>query len=1158
MRSIIRSATFVAAALLLAIWAVIPPEENLRLGKDLRGGVSLVYSVQNRETGVDSAKDIINRTIEVLKNRVDPNGLFEISMVAQGTDRIEVQMPLPSPEVRALKRAFEEELQGLARASLSKARVEAAIRQQGGERAAAIDALAHGNAKRKELLDAAAAAFDASTAARAAYDAAADAAAKEALAGEVAAAEIAAEEAVRKVMTTALSAEELRRVVNLSPRPRTFLDDRGRPVTMLSPREEAETKLRQMHPESLAEIDAVIGKYNAYAAERKGFDDTEDLKRMLRGAGVLSFRIAVTPGAHPAEADLRRKCRELGPRNASAEDAKWVRINRIDGWLYSKEVAEMLAADDSKAADHFAGQGYVMEARAGDYYMLVWDTLGTRLTLEDHRDNPWAVSSSSAGRDEQGKLEIRFSMDPVGARYLGELTGRNVGKKMAVLLDDEVYTAPNLQSAISASGRITGDFTAAEVEYVVRTLTGGSLQAGLSPDPISEDTIAPQLGADNLRMGLWAGVYSAIVVAVFMVFYYFACGAIAVTALIINAILILGAMSLSKAAFTMPGIAGVILTFGMAVDSNVLIYERMREELIRGCDLKTSVRLGFDKAFSSIVDGNVTNLIVCVVLYYMGTPEIRGFAITMGIGVVSTLFTALLVSRLIFDLLVNAGWKSTSMLPMAIPGLQAALTPKVRWLNFRTAFLTGSAAYVGLALIMIFGVQGSRMLDNQFLGGTKLTVQLRVDESGKPLEMTRREVDERVKAIVASDKVPAALQPLRNAEIIPLNPKADGVTAEKFDIKVGPPPAGSIPDPDAIPEAIKTAFADVMDVKPALTFTGSDLVEAVRAPVYPIERPVLGDNIDRPAVREQVQSYLGGAAIVLEGLSPPVTVESLKERLDTVRKSSDFSSTLNRTRDVLVIGGTPDAVTAAVLLVRDDSVSVIEDEAAWTDGVKNREWALVREALTKSTSLAGVQNFSAAVADTFQQQALAAALLSFFFIGIYIWVRFKTVSYSLAAVIALVHDVVVVTGLIALCGWFYDAGMGDTVRKFGILPFKIDLNIVAALLTIAGYSLNDTVVIMDRIRENRGRLTHATSSIINDSINQTFSRTLITGGTTFLSCIILYVVGGEGMRAFAFCLATGLIFGTYSSVAIAAPVIWSPKHDQESGEAKDPTQPATL
>jgi len=297
---------------------------------------------------------------------------------------------------------------------------------------------------------------------------------------------------------------------------------------------------------------------------------------------------------------------------------------------------------------------------------------------------------------------------------------------------------------------------------------------------------------------------------------------------------------------------------------------------------------------------------------------------------------------------------------------------------------------------------------------------------------------------------------------------------------------------------------------------------------------------------------------VLDRISPPVTVESLRSRLDTVRKSSDFSSTLNRARDVLMTGGTPDAVTSAVLLVRDDAVSVIEDEAAWTDAVKVKEWALVREALTKSTNLAGVQNFSAAVADTFQQQALAAALLSILFIGIYIWVRFKTASYSMAAVVALIHDVIVVTGLLALCGWFYDAGMGDAVRKVGILPFKIDLNIVAALLTIAGYSLNDTVVIMDRIRENRGRLPNATSSIINDSINQTFSRTLITGGTTLVSCMILYSVGGEGMRAFAFCLTTGLIFGTYSSVAIAAPIIWSPKHDTEAGQPKDPTQPATL
>jgi SecD/SecF fusion protein len=449
------------------------------------------------------------------------------------------------------------------------------------------------------------------------------------------------------------------------------------------------------------------------------------------------------------------------------------------------------------------------------------------------------------------------------------------------------------------------------------------------------------------------------------------------------------------------------------------------------------------------------------------------------------------------------------------------------------------------------------MLDNQFLGGTKLTLQLKSDADGTPMVMTRHDVEAQVKKIVEREDLPAVLRPLRNAEIIPLNPQSDGVTAEKFDIKVGPTPEGVVPDPNAIPEAIKTAFADVMDVKPALVFKGSDQTNIARVPVFPIERPVLGDNIDRASVKDPVQGFIGGAAIVLDEINPPSSLASLKTRLDNVRKSSDYSSTLTRTRDILVTGGSPDRVTSAVIVVRDENVSVIEDEAGWIDAVKAKEWALVREALTKSTNLAGVQNFSAAVADTFQKQAIAATLLSFFFIGIYIWIRFKTFSYSIAAVVALIHDVITVTGLMALCGWLYELGYGDTVRQVGILPFKIDLNIVAALLTIAGYSLNDTVIVMDRIRENRGKLPFATSAIINNSINQTFSRTLITAGLTLCSCLILYCFGGEGMRPFAFALTTGLIFGTYSSVAVAAPIIWSSKHDNDPG-VQDVTQPSTL
>lgn len=1157
MRSTIRTGLIVAAVLLLLGYFIFPPSEQLRLGKDLRGGVSLLYSVQNRAGPGADGKEIINRTIEVLKERVDPNGLLEISMVAQGNDRIEVQMPLPSSEVLDLKRAFESELEGLAQASLSAKRVQAAV-EPSPDRERNISQLAHGNAVRKKLLEDSAAFLDSAHALRAAYDAQADPVAKELLAPEVATAELAFDDSIRKVLATAISSDEIRRILDLSPRPRTFSDRQGKPVTLASPREEAERKLRDTHPDSLAEIDAIVTTFDAYAQKRKGFDDTDELKRLLRGSGVLAFRIAVKPGERPDEQALRRKFADLGPRNANADDARWFKLNRLDGWLPSKELALEIERDDQVGIRHFTDMEYVAQAHAGEFYMLLWDTPGTRLNLDDHRDNPWAVSSSAAARGETGKLEIVFNMDPVGARYLGELTSRHVRKQMAVLLDDEIYTAPTLQSAISSNGRITGDFSPSEVDYVVRTLSGGTLQAALSPDPISEETIAPQLGADNLRLGLMAGVYSVIIVAAFMIFYYFSCGLIAVFCLIINSILILGAMAMSQAAFTMPGIAGMILTFGMAVDANVLVYERMREELNRGCDLRTAVRLGFDKALASIVDGNMTNLIVCIVLYYFGTPEIKGFAITMGIGVLSTLFASLVVSRFIFDVGIELGWRKTSMLPMAIPGLQAALTPRIDWLKYRYVFFTTSAIYVAVGLVMIFGVQGKRMLDNQFLGGTKVTLQLRPDDgTGKPLLLTRAAIADRLEEATKANDLPAVLRPLRNAEIIPLNPQRDGVSANRFDIKVGPTPEGILPDPNAIPDTIKQKFADVMDIQPALTFTAADAPSLDSAPVFPIDKSRLGENIDRPAVLDPVDAYLGGAAIVLDSISPPVSLASLQTRLDNVRKSSTFSATLMRQREIRILSGTPEAVQSAVILVRDPAISILNDEAAWLESVKSTEWALVKEGLTKSTSLAGVQQFSAAVADTFQKQAIIATLMSFFFIGIYIWIRFKTLSYSIAAVVALIHDVLFVAGLLALCGWFYDMGWGDTVRKVGILPFKIDLNIVAALLTIAGYSLNDTVIVMDRIRENRGRLPYATSSIINASINQTFSRTVITGGTTMGSCLILYMVGGEGMRAFAFALLTGLIVGTYSSIAVAAPIVWSRKHENDPG-AVDVPQPVVL
>jgi len=655
------------------------------------------------------------------------------------------------------------------------------------------------------------------------------------------------------------------------------------------------------------------------------------------------------------------------------------------------------------------------------------------------------------------------------------------------------------------------------------------------------------LGADNLRMGLRSGVISLILTAAFMIFYYFTFGLVALVALIVNAVVIMGAMSISNAAFTMPGIAGIILTFGMAVDSNVLVYERVREELNRGADMRTAVRLGFDKAFSAIMDGNVTNLIVCVVLYYTGTPEIRGFAVTMGIGVVATLLATLVASRVVFDIMLALGWRRASMLPMAVPKLQSWLTPNIDWLGLRYIFFGLSAIYVALGIGMIL-FQGQKMLDNEFLGGTQVTLQFKPDPANpdKNITMSRGEVQDRLGAIASGVGEDDTLRSLLSADVLPVNPDAtsDGTISDRFIIKTLAQNTNN-----AVLDAVREKFADKLEAKQRLEFAGSK--EFVRnAPVYPIEKASLGANVDRPALRQDVAQYLGGVAIVLENISPTQTLRSIRERLEVTRQGEEFSDTLSRQREVIVLGGDEDAVTSAVILVRDETASVFDNEARFESEIREREWALAQLSLTNDSTPASVVTFSPAIADTFRANAIAATVGTFLLVGIYIWVRFKGARYSIAAIVALIHDVLTVIGLVALAEILYESkATHEFAVAMHLLPFKIDLNLVAALLTIAGYSLNDTVVIMDRIRENKGKLPYATREIINLSINQTFSRTLITGGTTMASCLILYLIGGEAMRAFAFALLTGLIVGTYSSIGVAAPIVWSRKAEDQIAEA---------
>ncbi|MFZ4573683.1 MAG: protein translocase subunit SecD [Phycisphaerales bacterium] len=1111
-----------------------PPGEKLRLGKDLAGGVSLVYSV-SMENEPDPA-GVLNQVITVLKERVDPDGLMEIAIVAQGRDRLEITMPLPTAKVKQLKQAYDDALSELAKIEITESRLDRELAKAPAERAKALETLAGGNSQRLALLNDLAKAYDSWSGLETAYNALPEdnQEARRALVADVATASLTYDKAKEAVLATVVSPEEIRAVVAASTKTRSVKDGR-KVVELPSRRLQAETHIREAHPGSGAEIDRILGLHAAYMTKRKTLDDPNDLVRMLQGAGVLSFRITVKPGELAEEAQLRAQLQERGPRNVESRLAHWFKINQIESWVDQKKQADFLFESPANVPVYFQNSyGAVAEFYQGDYYMLCYTGPGKELVPTE--GDSWRVASAGQTMDELGRPAIRFEMDPRGAVKLGDLTRANVQRQMAVLLDDQVYTAPTLESAISSSGRITGKFDQSEVEYIVRVLGGGALQAKLSKTPISVNNQAPELGKDNLDAGLRAGVYSFMMCAGFLIAYYFWCGLNATFALIINLVLLIGAMAANHAAFTLPGIAGVILALAMAVDANVLIYERMREEMALGGDLKKAVRLGYDKAMSAIIDGNLTHLIVCMVLGFIGTVEIRGFAISMGIGVVTTLFSQLVVTRWVFDVGIEYfGWKRAPMLPMVVPAVQRAFEVNVDWMSLRKYSTTAFVVLIVASLAMV-AARGEKLLDTEFLGGSSITIKLKNDDAGKPTKLSRQQVEDRLDELADSNK--AKLNDLRTADILVVNPDSDGFTSNTFTIKT------LVTDTTALNTAISAKFADLMDVQVALTFKGGEITDSSKAPVYPIVNQRLGPNIDRPAVSKNVADFLGGVAIALERIQPPISAAALKARIENTRAQSEFNSTVGRPTEVVVLDGTDEAATSAVILVRDPDVSFF-GSPSWNSVVRDREWRLAQSALTTPSQFLNVQSFSPAVARTFVAQAIGSLVIAVVLITVFVWVRFNSLRYSVAAIVPTLLDCMTVTGLLALAGFLCD-GAPALAQALKLMPFKLDLTAIASLLTILGYSINDKIVLLDRIRENRGKLTQVSRETINDSINQTMSRTLMTGTTTILSTLILYLIGGEAVRAFAYTLGLGVVIGTISSVVLGAPMVWSSKMDRSA------------
>ena len=561
-----------------------------------------------------------------------------------------------------------------------------------------------------------------------------------------------------------------------------------------------------------------------------------------------------------------------------------------------------------------------------------------------------------------GEIEVSMNMSPDGGRIWKNLTKANIGRSIAIVLDGLVYSSPNVQNEIpNGRSSINGNFTSEEAGDLANILKAGKLPA---PTHIVEEAVVgPTLGAQSINQGLWSMVIATILILIFMIVYYGNSGYIADLAVLANIFFIIGVLASLGAALTLPGIAGIVLTIGMAVDANVLINERIKEEIAHNArSLKNAVADGYANAATSIIDANLTTLLAGFVLYSFGTGPVQGFAITLIIGILSSMFTAVLLSRVVTEWQLEKG-KVINYVTGFSKGLFQNLN--YNFVGSRFKFYTISSVLIVAGLISIFTKGFTLGVD--FKGGWTYVVE--------------------------------------------------------FDKSV---------DQNDIREKLTAPFGSAPEVK---TY-GSDSKYKITT------------------------TYL-------------------------------INETGANTSDLV--------------------------ESKLNEGLN---------ALGAKTTILSSAKVGPTIANDIKVASIWAAIIALIGIGLYILIRFRKWQYALGAIIALTHDVLMMLGLYSI----FD----------GIMPFpmEVDQNFIAAILTIIGFSINDTVVVFDRIRENLAEhKTEEKSLVINKALNITLSRTIITSLTVFLVAMVLFVFGGEVIKGFTFALIIGILFGTYSSVAIATPIV---------------------
>ena len=769
------------------------------------------------------------------------------------------------------------------------------------------------------------------------------------------------------------------------------------------------------------------GQIGQIMVEMPGIKEPERVRKLLQGSANLEFwetytlgetmssltaldkRLAGADAKDSAAADST-KAKAAKAKSAAEQHPLFSKLimmqgmqptNCVVGYAIAKDTAAINAMVNSEAAKSILPADLKLAwgvKNASGMKANVFELYALRANNGQPSMQGDVIADAKDEFDQNHRPIVSMTMTTSGARDWATLTKKNLKKCVAIVLDGYVYSAPVVQNEITGgNSQISGNFTTDDTRDLANVLKSGKMPAPTKI--VQEETVGPSLGAASIQAGFTACVVAFVLLMVFMCcFYGLIPGMVANVALILNFFFTFGILTSFQAALTMSGIAGMVLSLGMAVDANVLIYERTKEELKAGKGIKTALAEGYGNAFSAIFDSNLTSIITAVILYNFGTGPIRGFAMTLGIGIVCSFFTAVWVSRIVFEHFLN----------------------KDKWLGL--TFTTG--------------------MSKNFLSNANVNF----------MKMGRRSI---------------------------------------YVFIIG--------------AVIAIGFLATRGLSSGIDFTGG------RNYVIEFEQKGVTPEQVQKAVAAKVNAKDPNASVSAIAIT---TTSNAAVRLSTNYRIDDDNESIDQDVEHFIY----DALHEAKLIKADYNTFIDRDNH--TGG-----------------SIISAQKVGPTVANDMVRGAITAVLLSLAAIFVYILIRFRNVAFSVGSVVALVFDTLLVVGVYSICwGWIG-------------FSLEVDQTFIGAILTVIGYSINDKVVVFDRMRENlqlHPRMKFF--DLFNMSLNSTLTRTVMTSATTFLVLLCIFILGGDSIRSFAFAMILGVIFGTLSSIFLAAPIAYRTLSRKQKGE----------